>query len=381
MNFKVQSCLYVVLLFLSVCSGAYAQENKESYFISLEGDTLYAIIKKGNDSKNTYGFKYKRNINDGSYMVIRANEVKEVVIGIEKYISAYVPENNYNQYIFLKVLVDGEAKLYSATDTSGVSSLYFSNKGGKIFHLNSRTYSGSLRIGLTECDAIALDDQEFMKAYKYTRKDLSKFFLEYNKCVNPQSPALELVKRNKIYITKGALAGIKSISMITQGAAAYPGDYGTKLNYNMGLFGEVHFSKSFSTLLELQYFTYSGELHYSERYSEEVTFKFIQVPLLLKYSLHLNNGRIRPYLNAGFHINRLIEQKGTNTYDSTQYDYNMRMNKSNFGGTAGMGIALFPFSNKTALKIEGRYNGTPLYWGVNYFGDLSSYQLLVGISF
>jgi hypothetical protein len=381
MTSDLKFILALLPLLLFLCMRAEAQDAIAAYFITQVGDTIQADIVNASDNKNTYGFKYKSSASGNQYQKFGPGDVKEVVYGNEKYVSAFIPDPAFNQTVFLKLLIEAQVNLYKAVDTTGKAHFFFKEADGELKLLHEKTYSGLLKVNLTDCTAINLDDPTFMSRYGYNTAGLSKFFIAYNSCASPGTSIIEHKNRIEIYFTKGVSAGMASTSTTLTSMVAKPGSYGTYANMNAAVFGELHVGKHLSTQLEFQYHSYKGELLAPDDFYPdeiEIAMQFIKMPLLLKYT---SSGKVKLFANAGPHADWLISKSGRRNYSNIEFDYNPDFAKLSYGFTGGTGVALSPFSKKTELKFEGRYSKTTLYTGVNPAGTLASYQLLVGLSF
>ncbi|WP_161888533.1 porin family protein [Pontibacter russatus] len=333
------------------------------------------------DEKNTFGFKFKNSAGGNQDREYKPGEVKEVIYGNEKYVSAFIPDPAFNQAVFLKMLIESEVNLYKAVDTNGKAHFFFQEAGGELQLLQEKTYSGLLKVHLRGCATMNFDDPSFVKKYGYSATGLSKFFIAYNTCASPGAPIIEHKNKTELYITKGVTAGMASTSVSLTTIVAKPGSYGTYVNMNAGVFGELHIGRHLSTLLELQYHSYKGGLYEPDAFYPdeiEIEMQYVRVPLLLKYT---TSGKVRLFANAGPHADVLIGQSGRRNYSKIESDYHPDFARLSYGLTGGAGVALAPFSKTTALKLEGRYSKTTLNTGVNPCGTLASYQLLVGFSF
>jgi Outer membrane protein beta-barrel domain len=376
LNFKH---FIILVLFLSAAIHGNCQV-KEGYFIKPDGDTIRGFMKAGPGRKLSDGLAYKENIKVKTFKYYRPEEVKEVWYDNQKYISALVSDPLINKTVLLKVLVEGSYNLYQVTTEQENVYYLFTDQKGDVQLMKKGSYYGSLKIGLPECSTIDFNDPKFLTLYKYNSIDLPKLFRAYNKCINPQQVVIEHNKAQKITFKKGIIAGVSNSTMTLTWPADEKANYGTYQNFNVGLFGEVGFNKhlSLSAGAELYRFEGQASFDYASLYKKEIDFsaQFLRVPLLLKYSL---KGKLKPYINAGTHFNRLLGQNGNKKVSTIEYDYKLAIEKTNMGFTGGMGIALTPFSNSKEIKLEARYHNTWLYSGVNHIGALTSYQLVIGL--
>ncbi|KAA5546526.1 outer membrane beta-barrel protein [Adhaeribacter rhizoryzae] len=319
LNFK--RYISALILFLGVVMQGKSQV-KEGYFIKATGDTIHGLIKIGNERKMTDGFAYKEHGKDKTFKVYKPQEVKEVGFENQKFISALVPDSLINKVIFLKVLVEGGFNLYKATTGQNNTYFLFTTKEGDIRLLKKASYYGALKIGLPECSSVDFKDSKFLTKYKYTSAGLSKLFLEFNKCMHPQQVVTEYKKVRKLTFKKGITGGISNSTMNLTWPATDKANYGAYQNINIGLFGEVGFNKNLSVLVGAELHNYKGHasFDYANLYTTEIDFstRFARIPVLFKYSL---KGKLKPYINAGPHFNRLLGQSGNKKVSTIEHNY------------------------------------------------------------
>ncbi|TPE42389.1 porin family protein [Pontibacter mangrovi] len=381
MKMNINIAIAVSTLLLTASLPAQAQSRKPSYYVTWQGDTVQAAILRASDKKNSHLFYFKGDRQGDVRQELRPENVKVVVYGNERFVSDSLPTAASGKQVFLKHLIESEVSLYKFTDEAGKAHFLFQKKGGELQPMQLRTYSGALKVALTGCPSFNFNDPDFIKQYSYSVRGLSRFFIAYNTCATPDVPVVEHRNKTQLYFTKGVTAGVASSAVDLDVLVAKPGNYGTYINPTIGVFGEFHVGRHLSSVLELQYHRYEGELLTQDAfYPDEIriAMKYVRVPLLFKYT---TTGKGKFFLNAGPHANYRLAQSGNRKYSSLAFNYLPDINKMAVGWSGGAGLALSPFANKSELKLEGRYNHTTLYTGVNACGTLISSQLLASISF
>ncbi len=379
MNFTIVLAVSSLLLFAT--RHTQAQTREPSYYVTLQGDTVQAVILRGSDKKNTHRFYYNNAQQGQVQQELRPEDVNVVVYGNERFVAASLPNAASGEKVFLKQLIESNVSLYKMTDKDGKAHFLFQKAEGELQPLQQQTYSGRLKVSLPDCPSIKFDDSNFMRQYSYGARGLSQFFIAYNTCATPDAPVVEHRNKTQFYFTKGIEAGMASSTVELNNVVAKPDNYGTYINPNAGVFGELHVGLHLSSILGFQYHSYKGELLSPDAfYPDEIhiAMKYVRVPLLFKYT---TTGKIKFFANAGPHADRRISQSGNRKYSNIEFGYSPDVNKLAAGWSGGLGMALSPFANKSELKLEGRYNHTTLYTGVNACGTLISSQLLASISF
>lgn len=215
-------------LFLLLNFSVYSQAVFEpGYFINNEGVRIDCLIKQTDKAENLNQIEYRLSEN-AETKVASIKEVKEFemlntsskyqrhTVKLDKFsnaINELTTEMNptfTEEEVFLKVLVDGQASLYSFAGQKGVEIYFYSVNGSDIEQLVFRKYMTDEQLvkfniqykyqllnGL-KCEAITMDDFEKLK---YVSKSLSKLIVKYNECV--QSPYVSYgtkTKKGTVYL-------------------------------------------------------------------------------------------------------------------------------------------------------------------------------------
>jgi hypothetical protein len=180
--------------------------------------------------------------------------------------------------VFLRVLVEGEASLYSYR-TPIKEQFYFDKPDAELTHLVSKRYLASPnRIAINNryqqqlytelrCGDVEMSD---MVRINYEIDDLTKYFLSYNKCKGSEAVSFHRVDSQgeiNVYFSGGL--GISNLTYSRRGASIINSrevKFGNiaHLLINAGIEWELPFnSKGWSLLGDLGYYTFSSEKEYS----------------------------------------------------------------------------------------------------------------------
>jgi len=262
--------LIIVLLLLS--NLIYAQINYEKgYFIDNNNNKVECFIKNEDKSSNPTSFYYKNSLGNGETEIFKSIEnVKEFSIDDyykfercqvqidesstdESRLSLKKDPQWVNKLVFLKVIVDGDAKLYLYVDQF-VRKYFYSFKNSKVEQLVYKQYHSNAQGSILET---ILENNYYhqqlwnnikcpetptkrISKIKYNQKDLVEYFEEVNNCNGNKDP-LKSAYFNKLKDKKGGLAiklktGINSNSFsIADQIDNYKiKKFGNQLSYRIG---------------------------------------------------------------------------------------------------------------------------------------------------
>ncbi len=327
----------IFLLFTILSFTSYAQITFEKgYYITNSGQKVECLIKNVDWKNNPTKFDYKTE--EGS-------ETKNATITTTKEFGIYnkskfvrysvkIDRSNDNtnklsntkeplfqiEQLFLKVLVEGEATLFSYIDGSLNRYFYtinnsdieqlvykrFLNPPSLKIHKNN-TYRQQLGNSL-KCEVITINT---IKNIRYQRSDLTKLFISFNKCSDSEYTFYK-VKNPKSYFNINIRPGISSSSLQVRNSAISTRniDFGSKLNFRFGIEAEyvLPFNKSkWALIVEPAYQSYkSEELVYLnvgtliERTEIiEVDYSSIELPIGLRHYFFLND-QSKLFINASY---------------------------------------------------------------------------------
>lgn len=190
----------------------YAQITFEKgYFINNSGEKTECLIKNLDWKDNPTKFTYKLNSNSTAE-ITNIRSIQEFgIYNTSKYVRSTVEidesSDNVNylsdikepifntEELFLKVLVEGKANLFSY-EKGNIKRFFFSSENTPIKPLVYKRYKvSSYQLGKNErykqqlfthlkCKKLSIND---VKILKYNNKSLSKYFIKYNNCITPSS--------------------------------------------------------------------------------------------------------------------------------------------------------------------------------------------------
>ncbi len=392
-----------ILLFIATSFFANAQVSfEDAYFINNSGQKINCQIKNTDRKNNPTKFYYKLSENSEEILT-NINFVKEFAfLSGSKYIRHNVnidrSSDNLNklstintpefkeEILFLKVLIEGKANLYSyhdgglqryfyKTDISNIEQLIFKkyktleNKIGK----NNR-YRQQLLNNL-KCQTISLED---VQNINYKQSNLLNLFLKYNKCSNVES--INHIKKAKEDLFNLSIRpGLNyAYLQLENTVLKLPKiNFDNELSFRLGLEAEfiMPFNKhKWAILIEPTYQYYKTEkkdITYiqteaiTRKSDVNVNYESIEIPISLRYYLFLNNNS-KLFFNLSF----ILDVPLSNTIDvvdtiSVYFDDIEINSKPNFA----LG---FGYNFKSNYTLEMRVglnreitNDTP-YWQSNY---------------
>ncbi|OED44567.1 hypothetical protein AB832_01895 [Flavobacteriaceae bacterium (ex Bugula neritina AB1)] len=328
----------LIFLLLTILSfTAYAQIIFEKgYYITDSGQKTECLIRNVDWKNNPTKFEYKTDENS----VIEKVTIKTVKeFGIHnksKYLRSIVQIDRSSDHtnklsnskepqfreeqLFLKVLVEGKATLFSyqgkslrryfySIDNSDIYQLVykrFMNPPSLKIHKNN-TYRQQLGNSL-KCDVITINT---IKNINYRTSDLTKLFISYNKCSDSEYTFYK-IKNTKSDFNVNIRPGISSSSLQVQNSAISTRniDFGNKLNFRFGIEAEyvLPFNKSkWALIAEPTYQSYKSEelVHLNVGTLLERTeiidteYSSIELPIGLRHYLFLNN-KSKLFINASY---------------------------------------------------------------------------------
>lgn len=231
--------------------------------------------------------------------------------------------------VFLEVLVDGPAQLYSLRDNEGTDHYYVATQTFPLTELVQRKvlleeerrlqtqniYRNTLSQALPNCPAA----QALLPSLAYTAQALARAVATYNQCVAPQNIVAlarqhALLVRPRYHSRFGVLVGGQQATMHVQYAQAYGSDikldFGPLLTPVIGVSLNVPLTALSNKLsIEADLFyegesykktylnTYYGGSYYSAPAQYSFTMKYLRLPLLVRYTFP--KGRVRPFIEGG----------------------------------------------------------------------------------
>lgn len=261
--------------------------------------------------------------------------------------------------IFLKVLTEGQATLYSFTDTK-LNKFFFKNKENKIEQLVYKrylsesdyyAYNNSFRSQINQnykCESI---DQNQLRKVDYKEVDLLKIFRKYNECNNSFVEFDSSKKSNKMKFHLSVRPRLTN-SKLTYKYYTESIKFGNETAIGVGLEGEfvLPFNKNkWAVIIEPTFQSYkANKKDYTNVYDVKVDLKTIEVPFGGRYYMFLNQNS-KLFVNALYMYNIDLSSSFDYTYKGKTYS-KLDINSS---GNFAFG---FGYKFKDRFNLEVRYS-------------------------
>jgi hypothetical protein len=321
----MKTALFTLFLFLLSLKTIGQIRFEKGYFIDNNNQRVECFIKNVDWKNNPKEFEYK--IEESGNPEKRGLETtKEFgILGYTKYIRVNVkidrsPMELTNlssvrspiwseEQLFLKVLLEGKASLYSYEEKYFYR-YFYSVKSIKdtliqqlVFkeYLTPNGYVGTntdfhqqLFVDVN-CDRVSKSYVDFVN---YRQKELERYFNKYNLCAGDSIVNYNTKEKREYFnlkITPGIDYSSLSLSNLSSNRTT---DFGSKTNFRIGLDAELilPFNKNkWGVVLEptYQYFN-------SEKAAENVQYSSIEFPIGLRHHFYLKNEKSKLFLNAFF---------------------------------------------------------------------------------
>lgn len=332
----------ILLLLTTILSlNSYSQINfDKGYFINDSNQKVDCLIKNIDWKNNPTEFEYKlTNNSDTQKATIKT--VKEFGIhNMSKYVRYSVKIDRSSDLInkmsnvknsvfkeeelFLKVLIEGKANLYSFED-SNLKRYFYSLDNSNVEQLIFKQYINSNnQVGTNKkykqqlwdnlkCSSFEMDK---IKKMEYEKKELVSFFEEYNKCNNQEFIKYEEKQKRDLF-NLSIRPGLNSSSLVIYNSSSSlrRTDYGNKMTFRIGLESEIvmGFNKNkWAILIEPTYQYYKAEEEPVTNLSNtNVDYKSIEVPVGLRHYFFLNKSS-KIFINGSFISEIILDSKVRN---------------------------------------------------------------------
>ncbi|MGB1393605.1 MAG: tRNA modification GTPase [Flavobacteriaceae bacterium] len=332
----------ILLLLTTILSlNSYSQINfDKGYFINDSNQKVDCLIKNIDWKNNPTEFEYKlTNNSDTQKATIKT--VKEFGIhNMSKYVRYSVKIDRSSDLInkmsnvknsvfkeeelFLKVLIEGKANLYSFED-SNLKRYFYSLDNSNVEQLIFKQYINSdNQVGTNKkykqqlwdnlkCSSFEMDK---IKKMEYKKKELVSFFEEYNKCNNQEFIKYEEKQKRDLF-NLSIRPGLNSSSLVIYNSSSSlrRTDYGNKMTFRIGLESEIvmGFNKNkWAILIEPTYQYYKAEEEPVTNLSNtNVDYKSIEVPVGLRHYFFLNKSS-KIFINGSFISEIILDSKVRN---------------------------------------------------------------------
>lgn len=404
-----------ILLLLLVTSLSFAQiKYEEGYIIDNGGNRIDCFIKNLDWSNNPTEFLYKKGSNSSEILTGDINTIKEFGIGdyikfqrfnidvdmssnaASKMSNTYEPEFERKQ-MYLKLLVEGDANLYSYQDNN-IYRFFYSTNNQEVSQLIYKKYKlNNTQISINDsykkqlydnlkCSSLGLEDT---RSLRYSKKNLVAFFDAYNNCTSNSSTIYEDVNskgrfnaRLKAGYFNSALKVDFDPRTLAQDAISI--DYGGKGGVRVA--AEIEYILPFnrnkwSVFLEPGYQSnsYSETVEVGgatlERFQEvSVDYEYVDVLLGLRHYMYIND-KSRLFVNGAF----------TFVFDLTD-QVELSDNTANIdidvNSTANFNFGLgYEFNKRYSVEVRVATNRNIVRDFTIITSDYNSYGIVLGYQF
>lgn len=393
--------LLILITFNLFCSHIHSQVTFEKGYIINNSDLKVECLIKNKDwHNNPKSFSYKL-LNDNTVRTATLKTVKEFGLDnkfkyIRKKVKIDTSSNKFSELtkdrnpffkekeIFLKVLIEGNANLYLYEndnqtrffynlDASTIEQLIFKeylvkyNLVGK-----NNMFKQQLWNNLT-CENIKKKDLDNLN---YDKKQLIKYFINYNTCHDYNYINYEHKDSKKFDIRLTAKTGINSSSLYISNSSTADRSttFDDKIGATFALEAEfvIPYNKNkWSLILEPTYHNYNSEGISVDGDNVTVNYTSIQIPLGIRHSFFIGE-KSRIYLN-GFYLIDITTNNSIIDYPSI---YNFVDNdvkiKSDNNFAFGLGF------NHKRYTIECRYSSRDILNATNWDNKYKQFSLIFG---
>ncbi len=326
--------IYTCLLLMVLSFNGTAQIRFEpGYFIDNHGQRTDCLIKNVDWKNNPVSFFYKTSEEAQPLKAVIDSVMEFGVPGTSKYIRVSVDIDRSvdvitemssvrnpvytREVLFLKVLVEGKAVLYSYTDVNLVRYFYTCDTSG-IKQLTYKTYkTPEFKIGINndfrqqlwltlKCPDISMDG---ISNTGYNKNDLVRLFNKYNNCFNSKSITIESPKKKDLFnlnIRPGVC--FSSLSITNSLTPVRDAAFNSRPGFILGIEAEFvmpFLRNKWSVIMEPGImFLNTGKEIENDRF--DVEYKSLEVPIGIRHYFFLNDNT-RIFINASLNLNTAIE--------------------------------------------------------------------------
>ena len=379
--------LVLFFLIIQICSSQNTYE--KGYFINNDDVKTSCYILNMDWRNNPSQIEYKKSLSS-EIQVKTIDEIKEfAIIDISKYVrvdididrsrhkARFLTTNKEpvfkNEKLFLKVLVEGDANLYSYVD-SNLFRYFIKTSDSEIKQLVFKLYVAADKVDLLEnnaykqvlyntlkCDDITLTSIENLS---YKKRELVKIFEKYNNCKTPNYDSNSKNKK-EININLSPRFGINTAKLsVNSAVSSFDMSFDSATNLRLGL--EFEYVLSFNNgkwgaLLEPYYNTYKGEI-VTEDYEASVDYKYLKVSFGLRHYMYLNE-KSKVFVNGNY----IVPVVG---FSNPQIKHSFRSFPINSAHHVALGIG---YNLNDKFSIEAKYEfHNEIFAGINGLGSVFS---------
>jgi len=378
----------LTFLFLAILSfTTYAQITFEKgYYITNSGQKVECLIRNVDWKNNPTEFEYKTTENDPTKKATIKTVKQFGIYNESKYIGYTVQIDRSSEHInnlsdtkdplfkeehlFLKVLVEGKATLFSYEEGS-LRRFFYSVNDSKVEQLvfkkflkpeslkirKNNTFRSQLWNDL-KCPDIPIND---IKKIQYYKNHLSKFFLKYNQCINSEYTLFHKKKRSgkdafNISIRPGLNSSSLSIQNPSRSASQRSRNvsFDNELGIRFGIEAEYAFpfnKNKWALILEPTYQYYKSENSitldpntvFERTEVVKADYSSIELPIGIRHYFFLSD-KSKVFINGSYVLD--FSTKSTIDYQSVE----------DLDGTTGTNFAFgLGYKQNNKYSIELRY--------------------------
>ena len=380
-----KTILTLLVSFLSLHTFAQIKFEK-GYFINNQGIKTNCLIKNMDwrDSPTEIEYKLSENekVKKASIATIKEFKVSESqkyerhIVEIDRS-SDVLSRINYKkeptfkeEQLLLRVLVEGNATLYLYKDNN-LSRYFYKTETNEIEQLvfkkykidtykvaENNRYKQQLWNNL-KCEGYSMSS---IDKIGYTASDLTRFFVNYNECVNAQYYNYTK-NQNKLIFNFSIRPGVRFSTLVINNSirtSSYT-DFGNNTSFSIGIEGEfkLPFNKNKWALIVEPTYQYL-KTEKENQQTINVDYKSIEVPAGLRHYFFLND-KSKIFINASYVFDFTLNS-GIEFEESTDLDI-----KSNTNFAFGIG---YNFNDRYSAEVRvatsrGILNNY-LFWGSDY---------------
>lgn len=378
------------ILFTAIgCHTALAQKNfRPGYVVRLGGDTLRGEVDVRGQQRMARQCLFRPGAEAPTTLYQPADLKAYGLFAGARYEAFQVPAPSGSTAaqpvlaaLFMQVLAEGKARLYTFTDESDRMRYYFRQASGPITELVQLTqmievdnrstqevtypFRQVLSQSFADCAAV----QHLLVKAELTDSQLTAIFNRYNTCANGQVLAVSAARSTKVHL--GFVMGAQRASLVLNDGEAVNLQSALRPVVGVGLLiNPASFNSKLAVRVEALYQMQRFEGQYQRKVGTvtnlgstrdaTIVLNTLRVPLLLRYTLPA--GKVRPYLQAGGEASVLLDSQAQVLSSNEELDgtrststSEIILRKIGFGLTAGVGL-LIPAGAAGAVQLEGRIN-------------------------
>jgi hypothetical protein len=390
---------FIFLLFLISGFQSHGQTSfEQGYFIDNEGKRTECYIRNLDWKNNPSEFQYKITENDeiktASLPLVQEFGISTLIkfirytVNIDRSSSSLTSMSNSKdpeftkEQLFLKVLVEGNASLYSFEDRS-VERFFFRVDESEAEQLIYKPY----RISDTEMGVNTKYKEQLWMRLKcsdistrsfentdYRKSHLIGLFVSYNTCTNSAyTNYSEKVKRDAFNLTLRPGTNFSSLSIENSQATTLGGEFNNEVTFRVGVEAEIILPfkwGKWTMLTEPTYNYFKSEEMFDTR-QVRVDYKYIQIPLGIRhYFISRNVSKV--FVNALYVWDFSLDS-------SVNYEAIAELEISGANNFAvGLG---YKYANTFSLEFRYFTNKEIITNYTFWNSDFKSFSLIVGYTF